>query len=288
MLDLDLIRIDGGTQSRVELNQETVAEYCEAYKAGANMPPVIVFYDGTDRWLADGFHRYFGAKAAGLTQIYENITPGTLRDAVLYSLRANATHGLKRSNADKRKAVETMLKDDEWAAWSDRRIAEVCGVGNQLVGDVRRAICVNHTDTPAYRKVERNGASYEQKVASPAASKPAKFKGKPKKVPAAKWIAAEIKAVESKKDAESADARSESLQQEVLVLREMLAAAHADIASMAKVLDTDEHIAAAMAEAKSARELARGLQQRINSMMTEIADLKRSVKYWEKKAGQPA
>lgn len=83
MLDLDLIRIDGGTQSRVELNQETVAEYCEAYKAGANMPPVIVFYDGTDRWLADGFHRYFGAKAAGLTQIYENITPGTLRDAVL-------------------------------------------------------------------------------------------------------------------------------------------------------------------------------------------------------------
>jgi len=288
MLDLDLIRIDGGTQSRVELNQETVAEYCEAYKAGANMPPVIVFYDGTDRWLADGFHRYFGAKAAGLTQIYENITPGTLRDAVLYSLRANATHGLKRSNADKRKAVETMLKDSEWTAWSDRRIAEVCGVGNQLVGDVRRAICVNHTDTPANRKVVRNGTSYEQKIASPGAAKSAKLKGKPKKVPAAKWIAAEIKAVGSKKDAESADARAESLQQEVLVLREMLAAAHADIASMAKVLDTDEQVATAMAEAKSARDLARGLQQRINSMMTEIADLKRSVKYWEKKAGQPA
>lgn len=65
MLDLDLIRIDGGTQSRVELNQETVAEYCEAYKAGANMPPVIVFYDGTDRWLADGFHRYLVRRPRG-------------------------------------------------------------------------------------------------------------------------------------------------------------------------------------------------------------------------------
>jgi hypothetical protein len=288
MLDLDLIRIDGGTQSRVELNQETVAEYCEAYKAGANMPPVIVFYDGTDRWLADGFHRYFGAKAAGLTQIYENITPGTLRDAVLYSLRANATHGLKRSNADKRKAVETMLKDGEWAAWSDRKIAEVCGVGNQLVGDVRRAICVNHTDAPVTRKVERNGTSYEQKIASSAAPKPAKFQGKPKKVLATKWIAAEIKAAESKKEAESADARVESLQQEVLALRETLAAAQDDIVSMAQVLDAGDQLVAAIAEAKSARDLARGLQQRINSMMTEIADLKRSVKYWEKKAGQPA
>ena len=34
------IRIDGGTQSRVELNQETVAEYAQAFTAGAEFPPV--------------------------------------------------------------------------------------------------------------------------------------------------------------------------------------------------------------------------------------------------------
>jgi hypothetical protein len=120
------------------------------------------------------------------------------------------------------------------------------------------------------------------------ASRPVQFKGKPKKVPANKWIAAEIKAAKSKQHAERADAQVEPLQQEVSALRESLAVAQDDIASMAKVLDAGDQLAAALAEAKSSRDLARGLQQRINSMMTEIADLKRSVKYWEKKAGQPA
>jgi ParB-like chromosome segregation protein Spo0J len=120
------------------------------------------------------------------------------------------------------------------------------------------------------------------------APKPARFQGKSKKVPATKWLAAEIKAAESKEHAERADAQVEPLQQEVTALRESLTIAHDDIASMAKVLDAGDQLAAALAEAKSSRDLARGLQQRINSMMTEIADLKRSVKYWEKKAGQPA
>ena len=111
MLELSNIKIDGGTQSRAELNQDVVAEYAEAYKAGAQMPPIVVFFDGNSYWLGDGFHRYFGAKAAGMETIYEERIPGTQRDAVLYSLNANAKHGLRRSNADKRKAVETMLND---------------------------------------------------------------------------------------------------------------------------------------------------------------------------------
>lgn len=166
MLELVQIRIDGGTQSRVELNQETVAEYAQAFMAGAEFPPVVVFFDGASYWLADGFHRYFGARDAGESAIAVQVINGTQRDAVLYSLKANATHGLRRTNADKRKAVETLLKDAEWAAWSDRKIAEACGVGNQMVGDVRRSICVNHTDAPTTRTVERNGTTYTQNTAN--------------------------------------------------------------------------------------------------------------------------
>jgi len=44
---------------------------------------------------------------------------------------------LKRSNADKRKAVNLLLRDDEWAAKSDRWIAEKCGVHHQLVARLR-------------------------------------------------------------------------------------------------------------------------------------------------------
>lgn len=173
MLDLDLIRIDGGTQSREKLNEETVAEYAEAYAAGAKFPPVIVFFDGTHRWLADGFHRYFGAKKAGLATILENITPGTKRDAVLYSLGANGKHGLNRTNADKRKAVETLLADFEWAQWSDREIARKCDVGAPFVGDVRRAICNPITDATTTRTVERNGKTYTQDTSNIGKAAPA-------------------------------------------------------------------------------------------------------------------
>lgn len=170
MLELSSIRIDGGTQSRAEQNQSVVTEYADAYKNGAQMPPVVVFYDGSEYWLADGFHRYLAAKQADKKAISEEVIPGTRRDAVLYSLGANARHGLRRSNADKRRAVETMLSDAEWSEWSDVAIAKAAGVSSNFVGDVRRIINPindNHTKT-----VKRNGKTYQQNTASIGKTKP--------------------------------------------------------------------------------------------------------------------
>jgi ribosomal protein L29 len=161
MLELDQIRIDGGTQSRVELNQETVAEYAQAFMAGAAFPPVVVVFDGASYWLADGFHRYFGARDAGESAIAVQVINGTQRDAVLYSLKANATHGLRRTNADKRKAVETLLKDAEWAKWSNREIARAADVSESLVRHLRE-----NADATATRTVERNGKTYTQNTAN--------------------------------------------------------------------------------------------------------------------------
>ena len=81
------------------------------HKSGAKPAACHAVFDGTDYWLADGFHRFWAAKEAGLTEIYEEIHPGTLRDAILFSLSANSKHGLRRTNADKRKAVQTLLDD---------------------------------------------------------------------------------------------------------------------------------------------------------------------------------
>lgn len=137
MIDVNLIRADGGTQIRAELNDDTVTEYSDAMREGKNFPPVTLYYDGSEYWLADGFHRFRAAKLAGLAEIPEEITPGTRRDAILHSVGANANHGLRRTNADKRRAVETLLNDEEWCRWSDREIAKAAGVSHPFVATIR-------------------------------------------------------------------------------------------------------------------------------------------------------
>jgi len=68
------------------------------------------------------------------------IKTGTKREAVLYSVGANTTHVLRRCNDDKRQAVTTLLKDDEWGKWSDGEIAKRCCVSHQFVSDLHRSL----------------------------------------------------------------------------------------------------------------------------------------------------
>lgn len=136
-MNLGKIRIDGGTQPRAELREDTITEYAEAMAGGALFPPVDVFYDGADYWLADGFHRWHAAKKLGLTDISAQVHQGTLRDAVLFSVSANAAHGMRRTNEDKRRAVMRLLEDLEWGRWSNREIAKRCAVSEYMVRAMR-------------------------------------------------------------------------------------------------------------------------------------------------------
>jgi len=134
---LENVRINGGTQSRVELNQAVIAEYAETIRLGTDLPPVVMFFDGANFWLADGFHRYHAHRQAGAMEIAAEIHTGTQRDAILFSVGANASHGLRRTNDDKRRAVMTLLNDPEWSNWTDREIAKVCGVSHTFVATIR-------------------------------------------------------------------------------------------------------------------------------------------------------
>ncbi len=145
-LDVSQLRTDGGTQPRVAINDATVAEYAEVLRGGAKFPPIVVFDDSAKFWLADGFHRYYAHKQAGMDKIEADVRQGTLRDAILYSVGANREHGLRRTNADKRKAVLTMLTNktvatsSDGVAWSDREIAGLCGVDHRFVGRTRASL----------------------------------------------------------------------------------------------------------------------------------------------------
>lgn len=134
-IKLEKLRIDGGTQARVSLNLDTVKDYAEAMTAGVEFPPITVFFDGLDSWVADGFHRLKAAREIGAVDIDCDLQQGTLRQAQLFAFAANQSHGLRRSNADKRRAVEGMLAIA--SDWSDRRIAAHVGVTHPFVAGIR-------------------------------------------------------------------------------------------------------------------------------------------------------
>lgn len=131
------IVIDAGTQQRERINDEIVAEYSEAMKCGAQFPPVTVFFNSVEYYLADGFHRFFACKAVEIDSITADIHEGTKRDAILHSFSVNSTHGLRRSNSDKRKSVIGMLADDIWMEWTNRDIAKHVGVSHSYVNKLR-------------------------------------------------------------------------------------------------------------------------------------------------------
>lgn len=165
-LAIDTIRRDGGTQARTRIDPVTVADYAEDMEGGAKFPAVVVFFDGTDYWLSDGFHRVAAAETLGRTEIEAEIHEGTRRDALYYSIQANRTHGLRRTNEDKRRAVEVMLADEEWAKWSNREIARRCGVSLDLVNRVRQEMgdaggmrtYITRWGTPAQMNVSGRGS----------------------------------------------------------------------------------------------------------------------------------
>lgn len=173
-LPLTSVRTDGNTQAREALDLVVMAEYAEAMKRGDTFPPIDVYFDGAHYWLADGFHRVQAAQQASQEVIEVIVHEGGQREALLHAAGANTTHGVRRSNADKRKAVTMLLQDDAWREWSDREIARHCAVSNRFVTTLRHELSVNGSQIAA-RKVRRGKATYTMdtgRIGTPHAPQP--------------------------------------------------------------------------------------------------------------------
>lgn len=170
-LDLKKIRTDGGTQMRVEISTDVMLDYRDKWRASVEFAPVDVFYDGATYWLADGFHRFYGAREAKKKDIPANIHNGSIRDAKLFACSANQGHGLRRTNEDKRVAVETLLNDGEWSSWSDRKIAELAGVSQPFVSKVREEL-ITVISSPAARAANQPRTGRDGKKRKPLPTPP--------------------------------------------------------------------------------------------------------------------
>jgi hypothetical protein len=129
---------DTTIQCRAGEDMDTVEEYLEAMKAGAEFKPVDLFGSPDRAWIGDGWHRYMARVRGGFEDIEAILHPGERLDALRFALSANTTHGRRRTNADKRAAVGNALR--EWGHYTDRAIAEMCAVSHVLVGKARREL----------------------------------------------------------------------------------------------------------------------------------------------------
>lgn len=260
-LNLNAIRIDGGTQSRVSLNEATVAEYAELIADGVTLPDVVVFFDGSDHWLADGFHRLHAYRKAGRASIPADVRDGMRRDAMLFSAGSNGDHGLRRTNDDKRRSVQMLLDDEDAREWSDQKIAKHCGVSVPFAGAVRRpAVAAKQQEhrkaaapkaEPDCNPITPLSTVGEIKKAAPA-SAPAEDHG-----PTDEEIASSQKAV----DDELAELRTIALADDKLA--EALAAVKR-LTALNRVLT--ERNNGLMNEKNAAIELAKKLQRRLDKM----------------------
>jgi uncharacterized ParB-like nuclease family protein len=138
-LATDNILASAATQVRKKLDKTAIESYIEALENGAQFPPLVVFAeDGGQRYiLADGFHRLHAYINAGAEKCNVEVHEGGLHDALMWALGANDEHGLRRTNADKRNAVEMALKDPEISTLHPDQIALICRVNERTVRRIR-------------------------------------------------------------------------------------------------------------------------------------------------------
>lgn len=164
---LELIQDDPATQPRERLDDETVERYADAMAEGQQLPPIIIYHDGETYWLADGWHRREAARRLQRASILAEVRRGGKREAILHAVGANATHGLPRSNADKRRAVTIMINDPEWSKMSDHEIARRTRTSQPFVSKIRRELSDNGYQMPEARTVRRGDQVYQQRVRAP-------------------------------------------------------------------------------------------------------------------------
>jgi hypothetical protein len=139
-----------GLQARVSTDAGTVEEYAQAMASGKVFPPIVVYSDSHEHWLADGLHRLSAYIENGVEEVTVDLRDGTRDDALWHAVAANKNHGLKRTNADKRKAVKMAL--ELHSEMSDRAIAEHVGVDHKTVAALRETTSggeIPHLQVPA-------------------------------------------------------------------------------------------------------------------------------------------
>jgi hypothetical protein len=161
LVPISFIRRDGDAQHRIAPDPNVVTRYAESMRAGEEFPPIPVRFDGADYWPSDGFSRLGARELNGCSDILAAVQPGTKEDAQWDSYSANATHGLRRTEAETERVIECALQHPNATAMSNVEIAKHLHISEPTVRRWREKLS-SSCDEDSFREVIRNGVRYRQ------------------------------------------------------------------------------------------------------------------------------
>jgi len=169
MINLSDIDVTKSPKIRLYQNAEAVVDYTEAYRRKEDLPPIVVAEKDPGKFiLADGHHRVEAARDAGLKKIKAEVIAGGHDAALLFALSANTKHGVQRTGADKRHAIEIAL--EKFPDRSSRVIAKMCAVDDGTVAKVKRQIKAQDDRDKAAKKLKAMEAPADDAVQQPTPS----------------------------------------------------------------------------------------------------------------------
>jgi ParB-like chromosome segregation protein Spo0J len=130
-------RLDGVNPQHAHLLAESYAE----------LPPIVV-HQPTMR-VIDGMHRIHAAVLTGRSTIRACLLDCDEETAFVLAVRANVTHGLPLSSADRKAAAARILAAHP--QWSDRAVAAASGLSYKTVARVRSCAAGNVSQLNAVR-----------------------------------------------------------------------------------------------------------------------------------------
>jgi hypothetical protein len=146
------INFKASPRVRDRLMTEVVDDYAERYKKREKLPPpVLALVDDGVLVCVDGMHRIHALKKNGQKAVECEVMKCTPEMALREALGSNRTHGLRRSNDDKRRCVDAALM--QWPDKSNLAIAQLVGVDDKTVAVIRKEMEKSgHLDKEVVRK----------------------------------------------------------------------------------------------------------------------------------------
>lgn len=226
-IEIKAIRTDGGTQVRAQLVQSQVEEYASQMREGDEFPPLDVFHDGSEYWLADGFHRFFAQKSNGLLEVECTVHQGTVRDALWFAIAANKNRGLDLDPKDKRANAERCLRDEEWGKLSYTEIGKHVGLSKMTISRIAREIFPEKQNDVKVVK-RQDGTEYKVDTSKNKARKPKVEESQPEETP-------DVPAYTEDDRLEDAKTQILELEEEVNKLRDVVAVGQWDATDIEKI-----------------------------------------------------